>query len=142
MADIDFAKLRVLIVDDEPFMCKLLTRILGELEIQTITEAADGAQALTKFSNARNDFDLVICDLEMPNMDGFEFVRRLREKKYLPNSNVPILIVTGHSDPESVQSAVKAGIHGYLIKPVSKQELEKRIAAALTTVAIDPERLK
>ena len=142
MTSIDFSKLRVLVVDDEPFMRQLLARVLDEIEVKEITEAGDGLSALSIFSSARNMFDLVICDLEMPNMDGFEFVRQLREKEYLPNSNVPILIVTGHSDPESVQSAVKAGIHGYLVKPISKQELEKRIVAALTSPEISPKRLK
>lgn len=142
MSDVDFTKLRILTVDDEPFMRQLLTRVLGELEVAKVTEAVDGDDGLTKFTNARNAYDLIICDLEMPNMDGFEFVRRLREKKFLPNANIPILIVTGHSDPESVQSAVKAGIHGYLVKPVSKEALEKRISAALTSSAIDPKRVK
>ena len=142
MAEIDFANLRVLVIDDETFTRQILERTLNELEIGNVTLAIDGLDGLTIFSNARNNFDLVICDLKMPMMDGFEFVRRLREKKYLPNANVPILIVTGHSDEDSIQSAVKAGIHGYLVKPVSKKQLEKRIITALTSPQIDPEMLK
>ena len=87
MADINFTKLRILIVDDEPFMRQLLTRVLGELEIQKVTEAADGLEALTIFSNDSNNFDLVICDLEMPNMDGFEFVSG-RQRLPVPNNRV------------------------------------------------------
>ena len=142
MADIDFTKLRILIVDDEPFMRKLIIRVLYELEIERVAEAGDGAEALEKVKDAMNALDLIICDLEMPNMDGFEFVKRLREMTGFPNADIPVLIVTGHSDPESVKSAVEAGIHGYLVKPVSKQALEKRIVAALTSPEIDPERLK
>ena len=142
MAEIDFANLRVLVIDDETFTRQILERTLNELEIGSVTLAIDGLDGLTIFSNARNNFDLVICDLKMPMMDGFEFVRRLREKKYLPNANVPILIVTGHSDEDSIQSAVKAGIHGYLVKPVSKKQLEKRIVSVLTSPQIDPEMFK
>ncbi len=142
MADIDFTKLRILIVDDEPFMRKLIIRVLYELEIERVAEAGDGAEALEKVKDAMNALDLIICDLEMPNMDGFEFVKRLREMTGFPNADIPVLIVTGHSEPESVKSAVEAGIHGYLVKPVSKQSLEKRIVAALTSPEIDPERLK
>ena len=142
MADIDFTKLRVLIVDDEPFMRKLIIRVLYELEIERVAEAGDGAEALEKVKDAMNALDLIICDLEMPNMDGFEFVKRLREMTGFPNADIPVLIVTGHSDPESVKSAVEAGIHGYLVKPISKQALEKRIVAALTSPEIDPKMLK
>ncbi len=142
MGEFDFTRLRVLIVDDEPFMRKLLTRVLDELEIGKITEATDGSEALTTFSNARNDFDLIICDLEMPNMDGYEFVRRLRENKSLPNSNIPILILSGLSEEGNIRSAVKAGIHGYLVKPISKDALEKRIVAAVKSQLIDPDTFK
>lgn len=141
MADIDLAKLRILVIDDETFTRQIIEKMLYGLGVEKVTEATDGLDGLTIFSNARNTFDLVICDLKMPMMDGLEFVRRLREKKYLPNSNVPILILTGHGEPENVQSAVKAGINGYLIKPVSKKQLEKRIVAALTSQEIDRKRL-
>ncbi len=142
MADADITKLRVLVVDDEPFLRQLVERILYELGITQVTAATDGSDVLSKFSTALVNFDLVICDLEMPNMDGYEFVRRLRAKTELPDSNVPVLIVTGHSEEDSVQRAVDTGIHGYLVKPISKQALEKRIIAAVTSPRIDPGRLK
>ena len=142
MADIDFKNLRILVIDDEPFMRKLIIRVLYELEIQNVTEADDGAEALEKVKDSMNDFDLIICDLEMPNMDGFDFVKRLRGMTGFPNAAIPVLIVTGHSDPESVKGAVEAGIHGYLVKPISKQTLEERIIAALTSPLIDPESFK
>ena len=142
MTDADITKLRVLVVDDEPFLRQLVERILYELGITQVTAATDGFDALSKFSPTLVNFDLVICDLEMPNMDGYEFVRRLRAKTELPDSNVPVLIVTGHSEEDSVQRAVDTGIHGYLVKPISKQALEKRIISAVTSPRIDPGRLK
>ena len=142
MADIDIKNLRILVIDDEPFMRKLIIRVLYELEIERVTEAADGAEALQKVEDSMNALDLIICDLEMPNMDGFEFVKNLRGMKEFPNANIPVLIVTGHSETESVQGAVEAGIHGYLVKPISKKTLEQRIVAALTSPRIDPEKLK
>ena len=142
MADFDFKTLRILVIDDEPFMRKLIIRVLYELEIERVAEANDGAEALEKVKDSMNALDLIICDLEMPNMDGFEFVKCLREMTGFPNADIPILIVTGHSDPESVKGAVEAGIHGYLVKPISKQALEERIMAALTSSLIDPNMLK
>ena len=142
MEEVDFKKLEILVIDDEPFMCRLITRVLSELELEKLSVAADGAEGLTKIMESPNGFDLIICDLEMPNMGGFEFVRKLRNTAPSPNADTPVLIVTGHSDPESVKGAVEAGIHGYLVKPISKQALEKRIIAAMASPGIDPEQLK
>ena len=58
------------------------------------------------------------------------------------DGRIPVLIVTGHSGEDIVQNAVQTGIHGYLVKPVTKTQLEKRIVMALTSPGIDPEILK
>ena len=142
MAEIDIKRLDILVIDDEPFMRRLITRVLSELELEKVSVAADGAEGLAKINESLNGFDLIICDLEMPNMDGFEFVRKLRETAPSPNADTPVLIVTGHSDPESIKGAVEAGIHGYLVKPISKLALEKRIIAAMSSPVIDPEKFK
>ena len=142
MGDIDFTILRVLVIDDETFTRQIIDRLLYELGIDNVTMASDGLDAMTKFSMTIENFDLVICDLKMPNMDGFEFVKLLREKTQLPSKNVPVLIVTGYSGEDIVQKSVQSGIHGYLVKPVTKTQLEKRIVMALTSPGIDPEILK
>ena len=142
MEEINFKRLEILVIDDEPFMRRLISRVLSELEMEKVSLAADGAEGLIKIKESMNGFDLIICDLEMPNMDGFEFVRKLRDQAPSPNADTPVLIVTGHSDPESVKAAVEAGIHGYLVKPISKLALEQRIVAAMKSTAIDPEKLK
>lgn len=142
MANIELKNLNVLVVDDEPFMRGLIKRVLAEIEIKKVSEAGDGNEALSKVQDAGTNLDLIICDLEMPNMDGFEFVKRLRDLTGFPNASIPVLIVTGHSEAESVKGAVEAGIHGYLVKPISKQALEKRIIAAINSPLIDPEKLK
>ena len=142
MTEVDIKNLRILVIDDEPFMLKLIIRVLYELEIENVTEAADGAEAMAKVEDSLNVFDLIICDLEMPNMDGFEFVKRLRGMTGFPNADTPVLIVTGHSETESIQGAIEAGIHGYLIKPISKTQLRQRIVAALLSPQIDPKKLK
>lgn len=142
MEDIDFTKLRILVIDDLPFTRQLIVRLVEELGVKKVSVAADGAKGLTIFDDSVEGFDLIICDLEMPNMDGFEFVRKLRQKATNHNAGVPVLIVTGHSEPGVVHRAVESGIHGYLMKPVSKQALEKRIIAALKSPVIDLEKIK
>lgn len=142
MDDIDLTKLRVLVIDDRAFTRELIETVLYELEIINVTQAVNGIDAFSKFSMINANFDLVICDLEMPDMDGFEFVKQLRERENIPCTNVPVLIVTSHSDEDSVQKAVEAGIHGYLIKPVSKHELEKRIVAAIRSPVVSSENFE
>ncbi len=63
---------------------------------------------------------MIICDLEMPNVDGIEFVRRLRSDENVANSEVPVLILTEGSDEENVLKSVNVGIHGFLAKPASQ----------------------
>ena len=87
------------------------------------------------------DLDLVICDLEMPEMDGFAFVRRLRAMVG-EVSKLPVLILTGHNEEKSVRDAVELGIDGYLLKPVSGKDLEQKINEAILSPMIDPDSLK
>ena len=138
MVNIDMGSLNILVIDDEPFMCKLIERLLRDMGVDEIDLANDGEQGLKKVSV---DTDLIICDLEMPNMNGFEFVHRLRNNPSGPKPSVPVLIVTGHGEEDAVRGAVNLGINGYLVKPVSKQALESRIAKAVTSPMIDPKLL-
>jgi len=138
MSQPDITALDILVIDDEPFIRKLIGRMLYELNVKHVVDAEDGADGLTKVKQSRYGFDVIICDLEMPNMNGFEFVRNLRSDKTVPNPGVPVLILTGHSDEDNVHDSVKLGIHGFLTKPVSKANLEKRILSAMTSPPIDP----
>ncbi len=138
MSPPDITALDILVIDDEPFIRKLIGRMLYELNVKHVVDAEDGADGLTKVKQSRYGFDVIICDLEMPNMNGFEFVRKLRSDKTLSNPGVPVLILTGHSDEDNVHDSVKLGIHGFLTKPVSKTNLEKRILSAMTSPPIDP----
>ena len=138
----EMSSLSILIIDDEPFIRKLIGRMLYEQGVTHLIEAEDGFEGIVKVRQARKGFDLIICDLEMPNMNGFDFVRQLRADKNISNPGVPVLILTGHSDEDSVQESVKLGIHGFLTKPVSKTNLEKRILSALNSPPIDPRILE
>lgn len=75
-------------------------------------------------------------------MNGIEFVRVLRDGGGGLMVEIPILVVTGHAETEVVRKAVEAGIHGYLVEPISCQSLESRLNAALKGKAIDPASLK
>jgi len=138
----DFTKLDVLVIDDESFMRKLIIRILNELGTTRVVEAGDGQDGLEKVQNAKKSFDIILCDLEMPVMDGLKFVETLRARVNPALRDIPVLVVTGHSDEENVYDAVALGINGFLVKPISKQALESRMAAAIKNPQVNPAVLK
>jgi len=134
--------LSVMIIDDEPFMRKLLIRLLIDIGVSDIQEASDGADGLNQLARNPEKPNIIICDLDMPGINGIEFVRKLRAAKMPEFSDLPVLIVTGNAGSDKVEDAVNAGIHGYLVKPISRNMLESRMASALDSGPIDPTRMK
>jgi len=100
----------ILIIDDEKSIRKTLAEILS-YEGYKIDEASDGEEGLKKFTS--NQYDVVLCDIKMPKMDGIEFL----EKARLANSDVPIVIISGHGNIESAVEAVKKGAFDFISKP-------------------------
>ncbi|MEO7801776.1 MAG: sigma-54 dependent transcriptional regulator [Ginsengibacter sp.] len=100
----------ILIIDDERSIRKTLGEILT-YEGYTIDEAADGEEGLKKFKEKK--FDLVLCDIKMPKLDGIEFLEKAKES----NPDVPILIISGHGNIETAVDAVKKGAYDYIAKP-------------------------
>ena len=100
----------IIIIDDEQAIRKTLTEIL-RYEGYKIDEAADGEEGLRKFSDTA--YDLVLCDVKMPKMDGIEFL----EKSRAINSDVPIIVISGHGNIETAVEAVKKGAFDFISKP-------------------------
>jgi two-component system nitrogen regulation response regulator NtrX len=100
----------ILIIDDEKAIRKTLSEILS-YEGYKIEEASDGEEGLKKFINTT--FDVVLCDIKMPKMDGIEFL----EKARLINADVPIIVISGHGNIETAVEAVKKGAFDYISKP-------------------------
>jgi DNA-binding NtrC family response regulator len=100
----------ILIIDDEKAIRKTLNEILG-FEGYKIEEAADGEEGLKKFQ--ANTYDVVLCDIKMPKMDGIEFL----SKATAINPDVPIIMISGHGNIETAVEAVKKGAFDYISKP-------------------------
>ncbi|HCB48356.1 MAG: Fis family transcriptional regulator [Anaerolineae bacterium SG8_19] len=113
----------VLVVDDEPRMIRFI-RMNLELEGYRVIEASDGLEALEQVR--KNLPDLVIMDVMMPKMDGFETLRVLREI-----STVPVILLTVKSDEEDRIHGLEAGADDYVTKPFSPRELISRVNAVL-----------
>jgi two-component system, NtrC family, nitrogen regulation response regulator NtrX len=100
----------ILIIDDEKSIRKTLSEILG-YEGYKIDEASDGEEGLKKFKE--KSYDLVLCDIKMPKLDGIEFLEKAKQV----NSDVPIIIISGHGNIETAVDAVKKGAFDYISKP-------------------------
>ena len=100
----------ILIIDDEKAIRKTLSEILS-FEGYTIDEAGDGEEGLKKFSE--KTYDLVLCDIKMPKMDGIEFLEKAKQV----NGDVPVIIISGHGNIDTAVEAVKKGAFDYISKP-------------------------
>lgn len=100
----------ILIIDDERAIRNVLKDILNN-EGYTTDEATDGEEGLKKFKSS--SFDLVLCDIKMPKIDGIEFLQKAKEI----NADVPIIIISGHGNIETAVDAVKKGAFDYIAKP-------------------------
>ena len=123
----------VLVVDDDK-NTRLLMRALLEGEHYTVTLAASGEEALSAME--RTHVDLVVLDLMMPRMDGYEFTRELRAA----SNDLPILMVSARQLPEDRKKGFLAGIDDFMVKPVDEEELLLRIKALLRRAKIASER--
>jgi DNA-binding response OmpR family regulator len=124
------ASLRVLIVDDEPYMRKVVRTMLLAIGVKFVIEADDGMSGLEAIR--KHMPDLVIVDWEMPLIDGAQFVRMVRSPMDFPAPDVPIIMLSGHGDRWRVIEAARVGAHEYLLKPVSTKTLLDRIVTILT----------
>ena len=114
---------RALIADEDPMMLWLLRRALADDFDVSVAENGQRAVELA----ASSCFDIIVLDLTMPVMDGFAACHLIRAA----SPRVPIVIVSGHTDEDSVRSAFEAGATDYLTKPFTPSQLRARLQASL-----------
>ncbi len=118
----------ILLVDDVGSVRSLCKGFLRELGFERIEEAVDGKAAVQYLRH--HAVDLVICDWNMPHMNGFELLEAVRQD---PNiHDMPFLMITGTSDVERVKQAIAAGVSDYILKPFKPSQLGFKVARALT----------
>ena len=123
--------LGILLVEDDGFTRMLMSRLLQDLPVRTVWEAADGFQALDIMRRHEGEVDIAICDLEMPRMGGLDLLHALRTATGNPLADLPVIVLTAHREADTVKRAIAYGISGYLVKPVSRADLVKRLAFAI-----------
>lgn len=120
--DVD-KNMKILVVDDFATMRKIIKNLLKQAGYQNIVEAEDGVVALSILKAQKINF--IISDWNMPNMNGFEFLKAVRADSEL--SGLPFLMVTAEGLKENVVMAVKAGVSNYIVKPFTAEVLNEKI---------------
>ncbi len=119
---------KVLFVDDSPTMRRIIMNSLKKIGFTNILDAENGLDALEKME--KQDFDLVLTDWNMPEMNGEQFVKKLRSnEKY---KTLPILMITTRGMKDDVITAVKLGINGYIVKPFTPEILKGKITDVMS----------
>ena len=115
--------MKILIVDDFPTMRRIIKNLLKDLGFENVDEAEDGAMGLEKLRNG--NFDFVVSDWNMPNMDGLEMLKTIRADPNL--ASLPVLMVTAEAKKENIIAAAQAGANGYVVKPFTAATLEEKL---------------
>jgi len=117
---------KILIVEDEASIRRVLTKILSEEnESYIVEEAEDGVQGFEKIKN--NDYDLVLCDIKMPKMDGVELLEAVKKIK----PEIPMVMISGHGDMETAIQTMRLGAFDYISKPPDLNRLLNTVRNAL-----------
>lgn len=117
-------QINVLVVDDDRDVLSTLAEILSELRLNPVT-AADGVEAIEKVKTRQ--IDLIITDLMMPNLNGFELIEKTRQL----NANIPIAVISGHGEVTNVVNALSHGAYNFITKPFTIKEIENIVKRGL-----------
>ncbi|MFZ2650388.1 MAG: chemotaxis response regulator CheY [Burkholderiaceae bacterium] len=123
--------LKFLIVDDFSTMRRIVRGLLKEMGCSNAEEAEDGVVALSKLKAEKYDF--VVCDINMPNMNGFELLKAVKADEGL--KHIPILMVTAEARKEDIVQAAQGGAAGYIVKPFTKVTLEEKVQKIMQKIA-------
>lgn len=116
--------MKFLVVDDFSTMRRIVRNLLKEIGHSDVDEAEDGAAGLAKLRAGH--FDFVVCDINMPNMNGLEMLREVRADSAL--KGIPVLMVTAEAKKEDIINAAQCGASGYIVKPFTRATLEEKLA--------------
>ena len=121
--------LNLLYVEDDQNTREMTAMILEEL-FNSITIAVDGVDAFEKLK--KNTFDIVISDINMPNMNGIELFKKIREI----DRNIMLIFLSAHNDETFILESTRIGVDGYLLKPIDFEQLSKTLIKATKKISL------
>lgn len=125
--------LKVLVIDDHMLMRNLLTQCLISIGIKNIKFAANGNDALEEIKSSRiagQEFDVIMADWNMPLMNGFELLQKVRQD--LKMNKTAFVMITAESEKGRIMEALQAGVTSYIVKPFSPEDISKHMAKVMT----------
>ena len=124
----DFAGSTILVAEDNDINMEIITELL-QMNGLTVIQAADGKEAVDKFNaSEENSVDMILMDIQMPNMDGCQASNAIRALARKDAESVPIIALTGNAGDEDVEAAMKAGMNSYMVKPVQMKLLAQTMS--------------
>jgi len=132
-------ELRILLVEDNELNAMLAEKVLSDWNWK-INIAENGFIALEKIQ--QEDFDIVLMDIQLPGMDGYEATRKIRTELHPPKKNIPIIAMTAHALPGEEEKCLEAGMDGYISKPFEPEKLYLKILTALHITHLNKEDIK
>ena len=131
MSAVDISKLHILVVEDELYSREIMTRVLKGIGTGKISSAKDGWKALAILQDAQWRVDVILLDLQMPRVNGYEFIKKLHDEFEPPLSDTPVIVISGRGDSEAHEKLEKLGVDLFLLKPITADHVVTRINAAM-----------
>lgn len=128
--NITMENLRVLVAEDNADSANLLMDVLEDFGIKNVALADDGVAAFDKIKAAQDAFDLVLCDWDMPLLNGLEVYAKAKASNTLRNAH--FMMVTAVSEAARIKEAIQLGVNDYIVKPIDIDVLEAKIRAAFS----------
>ncbi|OQW50596.1 MAG: hypothetical protein A4S09_02040 [Proteobacteria bacterium SG_bin7] len=129
------ANLKVLVVDDMETMRAMLNNYLNDMGFKRIVMATDGTEAVLKLKDSQktNDpFHIIICDWDMPNMNGIDFLKFCQsEEKF---KNIPVIFVTVEGNQKNILEAITHGVADYIVKPYTQSLLQSKLQRVMNKI--------
>ncbi len=129
------ANTKVLVVDDMETMRAMLNNYLTDMGFRKITMATDGVDAVKKLKEAdtkTDPFHLIICDWDMPNMNGIEFLKFCQSDEKF--KNIPVIFVTVEGNQKNILEAITHGVADYIVKPYTQSLLQSKLQRVLNRI--------
>lgn len=127
--------IKALVIDDDYIISSLLEMILQSAGIEKIHIAEDGIKAISMLYEATIPYDLVLCDMNMPLKNGLDVHKAIRDSEHCADTF--FMLVTAVSEAKQIHAAINSGVNDYIVKPIEKDTLLKKIAKHFPNIHID-----